>query len=137
MKVERSRTLGTAAVRRDSRGAASGFADSLEVSAAPSAAPVSAASIVGGIDALFAMQTVGDALDDRGAAARGEEILDRLEDLRRGLLLGRIGRDKLGSLAALSSQGARNASDPRLRDLLLEIDLRAQVELAKLQLDDV
>ncbi len=98
---------------------------------------MSGASIVGGIDALFAMQNVADALDDRGAAARGEEILDRLEDLRRGLLLGRIGRDKLGRLAALSSAGAQSATDPRLRDLLLEIDLRAQVELAKLQVDEI
>jgi hypothetical protein len=60
-------------------------------------------------------------------------MLDRLDDLKRGLLLGSIGRDKLADLARLAREGSAQISDPQVRDVLQEIELRARVELAKLE----
>lgn len=133
MKVERSRTASAPVVRRDSSVGRSGFADNLQVSDAPSVASVSATPMLSGIEGLYALQDVGPSLNDDRAAARGDEILDRLQELQRGLLLGRIGRDQLTQLAQLSGTGAAQAADPKLRAVLMDIDLRAKVELAKLE----
>ena len=136
MKVEANRPVGTQGVRKDGKGkSSSGFADNLQVGAESAAASVSAAPALTGVEALFALQEVPDATGDRKrAAARGDQMLDRLDDLRKGLLLGRISPDKLADLARLARESSANVSDPQLRDVLQEIELRAQVELAKLQM---
>jgi len=103
------------------------------VSDTPAVATVSAAPMLSGIEGLYALQDVEPALNDDRAAARGDEILDRLQELQRGLLLGRIGRDQISQLAQLSSAGAAEAANPKLRAVLMDIDLRAKVELAKLE----
>jgi hypothetical protein len=136
MKVEGGRPVGTGDLRKTGKAArgSDSFAAGLPAEEAmPAAAPV-AAPAVSGLDALFALQEVPDALAERGRAlAHGERILDRLEELRRGLLLGRIGRERLGELARLAHESMSGLTDPRLRELMGEIELRAQVELAKLQ----
>ncbi len=96
---------------------------------------VEAPSAAGMIEGLFAVQAAGDALDRgtrRRVVQRGEEILDRLEDIRHGLLLGTVPKDKLVSLAQMMRARRETCSDPRLAGLLDEIELRAEVELAKL-----
>jgi hypothetical protein len=83
---------------------------------------------------LFALQEVPDATAGRKRAlARGHRLLDRLDELRLGLLLGHIARDKLADLARLARDGGQEVDDPNLREILAEIELRAEVELAKLQ----
>jgi hypothetical protein len=134
MKVEGSRPAGATPIRKDSKGGGRGeFADSLRTGASAAPAPVAAAAPPGGIEGLFALQEVSDPTADSQAAARGGEILDRLDELRRGLLLGQISPDRLAQLARLSRDASRQASDPRLKEVLDEIELRAEVELAKLQ----
>ena len=65
----------------------------------------------------------------------GQELLDLLEDVRRGLLTGVIPASKLnGLIAAVRSEQAA-VTDPKLKSILDEIDLRASVELEKLGLD--
>ncbi|GAA0601717.1 flagellar assembly protein FliX [Caenispirillum bisanense] len=101
--------------------------------------PVDAPSNLGGLDSLLALQMVdsaGDALDSpakrKAIVQRGEDILDRLEELRVGLLLGSIPKERLASLAQLVRDRRETAQDPQLGALLDEIELRAEVELAKL-----
>lgn len=98
---------------------------------------------VGGLDALLAAQMVDavDATDSDGdrrrrqqsMIQRGEDILDRLDELRVGLLLGHVPKDRLAGLARLVREQREDAQDPQLAALLDEIELRAQVELAKLE----
>jgi hypothetical protein len=59
-------------------------------------------------------------------------MLDVLEDLRIGLLTGRISPQKLDRLSALISSDPGAAESPGLRRILGDIELRARVELAKL-----
>ena len=59
-------------------------------------------------------------------------MLDQLEDLRRDLLLGAIEKEKLSSLAQRMRAHRRQTDDPRLNEIIDEIELRAEVEIAKL-----
>lgn len=82
---------------------------------------------------LLSIQEVGDSLDGRRRAMRrGEDILDRLDELRHGLLIGAFSADKLDNLLVMVRRQQSNISDPKLRDILAEIEVRAAVELAKL-----
>ena len=65
-------------------------------------------------------------------AQRGYELLDRLEEIRRGLLIGAIPKDRLADLAQMVRQRREKGADPVISKLLDEIELRASIELAKL-----
>lgn len=134
MKIDSNRPVGTAGIRKDGkRASSSGFADNLRGEAEVESASVSSTPLLSGIDALFSLQEVPDSMaEKRRAVVRADEMLDRLEDLKRGLLIGSIGIDKLTELARLAKEGAVKVEDPKIRDLLGEIELRARVELAKL-----
>jgi Class II flagellar assembly regulator len=86
----------------------------------------------GVVSSVIGIQEVDDALShpSRGKL-RAQDILDRLEDLRLQLLTGSISRDKLLQLAHVVNSRRAEVTDPRLAEILDEIDLRAQVELAK------
>lgn len=93
---------------------------------------------VGGVapvDALIALQEVGTATDGRSkAVARAESMLDILDDLKLSLLAGDIPKQKLQQLLKLVDQRRDSQTefqDPRLLQVLDEIELRARVELAK------
>jgi len=90
------------------------------------------------VDALLAIQEVEDSTTGgRNARGRqwGGEVLDRLEAIRLGLLAGGIPVSELRDIAALVSSQKESVSDPRLQEILDEIELRARVELAKYELD--
>lgn len=90
---------------------------------------------LGGIDALFLVQSVDDATERQARKRlmqRGEDILDKLEEIRHGLLLGTVPKEKLADLAQMVRSRRENCQDPRLAALLDEIELRAEVEIAKL-----
>lgn len=115
------------------------FAEKLAetIESAEEAQGVDAPAAVGGIQALLATQAVDDSLEReerRRLIAYGEDMLDKLEDIRHGLLLGSIPKDKLISLAQMVRSRRGNVSDPRLAGILDEIELRAEVELAKLSI---
>ncbi len=86
----------------------------------------------GAVSGVLGVQEVDDALAhaSRGKL-RAQDILDRLEELRIQLLTGTISREKLLQLARIVSARRAQITDPRLGEILDEIDLRAQVELAK------
>ncbi len=134
MKVEANRSVGATGVRKDGKTkSSSGFADNLRTEEEAPASAVSGTAALSGIDVLMALQEVPDAMAKRKRAlARGDKLLDRLDDLRRGMLLGHFSHDKLSELARMAGESAAEVDDPKLRDVLQEIELRAQVELAKL-----
>ncbi|CAA7623189.1 flagellar assembly protein FliX [Magnetospirillum sp. SS-4] len=90
------------------------------------------------VDALLVIQQV-DGSAERDARRRlvrhGELLLDGLEDLRHGLLMGEIPSARMAALAQSVRSRREACSDPRLAALLDEIELRVEVELAKLSRD--
>ena len=69
----------------------------------------------------------------RRAARRGHDLLDRLDELRLALLEGGVPEPTLRRLVALLEERAGPVDDPRLGAVLHEIEVRAAVELAKLE----
>lgn len=90
------------------------------------------ASPVGHVTGVLNLQEVDDAL---ARAAKGklraQDLLDKLDQLRMDILGGAINREKLLQLAKAVNARRTEVSDPKLAEILDEIDLRAQVELAK------
>jgi len=60
-------------------------------------------------------------------------MLDQLDELRHGLLDGSISEESLGHRSKLVRAKRENVDDPQLMEVLDEIELRAEVELAKLE----
>jgi len=100
-----------------------------ETSEAGGAGSVGGTSSISGV---LGVQEVDDALAHASKGKmRAQDLLDRLDDLRIELLTGSISREKLLQLSRIISTRRAQITDPRLAEVLDEIDLRAQVELAK------
>ncbi|MBH68611.1 MAG: hypothetical protein CMM58_09690 [Rhodospirillaceae bacterium] len=88
---------------------------------------------VSALDAIVALQeTTTDSDQNSRAETRAAEMLDRLDDIRTGLLMGEIPKANLQDLAYTVRQTREKSIDSELNGLLDDIELRARVELAKL-----
>jgi len=88
---------------------------------------------VGGIDALIALQGVEDPTERRRQALRrGRFALDALEELKIGLLGGTLSRATLSKLQSAAGALAGRTGDAGLDSVLGEIQLRVDVEIAKM-----
>ena len=97
-------------------------------SSRPAAAPVG----VSNIDALLALQGVEDATERRKRAVkRGNNALDVLDDLKIGLLTGSLTPATVQRLRSAAADLKTNSGDEGLDQVLAEIELRVEVELAK------
>ncbi|MHB1204895.1 MAG: flagellar assembly protein FliX [Rhodospirillaceae bacterium] len=147
MKVEGSKSSssvqGAGKARKTGQASGGNFASALDsVSGADeSAGPEGAEPVSGimGVGGLLAAQSVDDGTgaapdykERQRRAQRGTEMLDRLEDVRRGLLMGAVPKDKLAELARMVREKRERGADPVVSRLLDEIELRAEIELAKL-----
>ena len=63
---------------------------------------------------------------------RGNQLLDKLEEIRDALLTGYIATDKLIDISRMVKEKQAETSDPKLQEIMAEIELRVEVELAKL-----
>lgn len=96
---------------------------------------VAGAGPVMGVEALIALQEVGSPLERRRrSVARAGRILDVLEGLKVALLGGDLGPGDLDRLRRAVREERAATEDPRLEGLLDEIEARAMVELAKLEM---
>jgi hypothetical protein len=121
--------------RTGSSGGGSDFSHLVETGteAAPVSAPV-APQALSGIDALLGLQEVDDVTERKARAKkRATGLLDQLDDIRNCLLMGEMPPHQLNALRNCIAQEKIGVDDPRLAGLLEEIDLRAEVELAKLE----
>jgi hypothetical protein len=84
------------------------------------------------LDALMALQGVGDATERRKrAVTRGRRALDELDKLKLSLLDGSIDNSMLARLKVAADGLTEESGDPGLDRIMAEIDLRVAVELAK------
>jgi Class II flagellar assembly regulator len=98
-------------------------------------APANATTLrtVGGIDALMALQGIGDATERRRhALKRGRLALDVLDELKIGILGGTLDPGSLTRLRSAAAHLKDGSGDPGLDAVLAEIELRVEVEIAKL-----
>ncbi|MNL19383.1 Flagellar assembly protein FliX [compost metagenome] len=94
-----------------------------------STAPVAPAA---GLDAILALQAVGDFTESRRKAIkRGTRLLDLLEEMKADLLVGRLGPERLDAMVHQLS-ALRERVEPEIDAVIDDIELRVRVELAKL-----
>ena len=113
-------------------GASTGTSFAKQLDESSETSPTGAVSSANSINGILGVQEVDDALAHASKGKRrAQDILERLEDLRLQLLTGAISKDKLMQLSRVVSARRAQVTDPRLASILDDIDLRAQVELAK------
>lgn len=101
----------------------------------PSSSPVGGSAGISVSDAIFAAQMVSGEEERekrRQMLRRGDTLLEKLEEIRDGLLLGYISKDKLIEISRYVRETKINTADEKLAELIGEIELRVEVELAKL-----
>jgi len=133
MRVYGLNGTGAAVVSTPVRRAAS---DSFTVGneTAPRAATAAGAPrLIGGIDALLALQGFEEPLERRRRAVkRGRTALDALDALKLGLLTGTLETGTLAALKSVAAELSDRTGEPELDTVLAEIELRVSVELAKI-----
>lgn len=113
-----------------------GFDALLDETAETEARPAPArTAAVGALESLLALQGAEDSTSEeatRKAKKRAADLLDHLDRVRVGLLDGHMPESALQQLTQMIAGRRESVLDPKLAEILDEIDLRAQVELAKL-----
>jgi MoaA/NifB/PqqE/SkfB family radical SAM enzyme len=136
MKVDQTRRNSLPGVKPSSgnRGVKSSNFDSLLISE-QKIDPVASTNRISSVDAVVGMQEItDDNKDERGAKNRANLILDKLEDIRMGLLLGEIPKSNLEELSKVLKVARENSVDSKLLEIIDDIELRAKIELAKLEI---
>lgn len=88
---------------------------------------------IGGIDALIALQGIEEPAERRRRALKqGNLALDALDELKIGLLGGQLSPATLTRLKAVAVHLKGGSGDLGLDGVLAEIELRVEVELAKM-----
>lgn len=130
--------LNAKALRKASKAGASGFADALgQAEAALDAGEVDAPVQTNALSThnpLLGFQEVDNAdYDRRKAVKHGRLTLDALSQLRDSLLMGALPVSAIEKLERLVVSERAITTDPVLNGILDEIELRAAVEMAKLE----
>lgn len=134
-------TRPTAAARATKRTGATGSADFAHalsraegVAGAEAADATGAVAPMAGVGALLGAQEVSEEeVRRRKYIKRGRFTLEALEQLRDALLMGALPVSTLTRLETLVAEERATTSDPVLQSILDEVELRAAVELAKLE----
>jgi Class II flagellar assembly regulator len=110
-----------------------GFSVAADETAQTTSTPAVALRTIGGIDALIALQSEDGPVGRRKRAfKRGRMVLDAPEDLKHGLLAGTLAPATLARLKSVATELKDASDEPGLDAVLAEIELRVEVEIAKL-----
>ena len=132
--INKAGDLGAASKAKKASGGDS-FSLYLKETMKPSSSPVGGSAGISVSDAIFAAQMVNGEEERekrRQMLRRGDTLLEKLEEIRDGLLLGYISKDKLIEISRYVRETKINTADEKLAELIGEIELRVEVELAKL-----
>lgn len=143
MEIKGTGPVGSTSIRRTTTRGTSSSTDSIfkpltpEAEDQPRAQTVTGPGPIAAVETILTLQGFDDAGDGQPKGfAHGQNLLDMLDQVRDGLLAGAIPRATLGRLAAAVAKKQEGFVDPKLQNVLDEIDLRARVELAKLEQAD-
>lgn len=116
------------ALRPRPQGAA-GFSIPNDFAASPARASEAPSTV--SLSALLSLQSEAEPVQDRAARQHGRALLDELYTLHQALLGNFRNFKGLSALRELAATPTSAAEDPRLRDAVAEITLRARIELAR------
>lgn len=96
----------------------------------------SSVSPVSATNPLFMLQEIdADENPKQQAINHGHDVLSQLDEIKLSLLTGNTTQSLLNSLDERIKNWRSDISDPKLQKIIDDIELRAAIELAKLQLD--
>jgi len=110
------------------------FADHLKADKTEESSAASGAVAAQPLSSLLVLQEVSDedASAGRRALQQGRDLLDDLDAIRHGLLLGSMSKQHLRGIADRLKRQLPMVHDANLRAIVADIELRVAVELAKL-----
>ena len=123
--------LAKATEKKSKKTGTSGFAGLLSAGESDTQTQEAAAS--GGVNPLFFLQEVNeDEPRKREAVKQGFDAIKYLDNIRMGLLTGKLSETTLTGLDAVLQKFRKDFTDPKLSQILDDIELRSKIELAKL-----
>lgn len=126
------------AKKLDKAGSASGgFGSMLGVDESSETAHAASAGVIARVDVLLAAQGTEDPAEKKAKQKmrkRGSEILHQLDKIRLGMLTNNMTVGNLIDIADVVAAHRERINDPQLAGILDEIDLRAQIEIAKMKM---
>ena len=139
MDIKGTGRVGSARISRAGRpGGQADSSFSVPTGDPPRAHSVAGPGPIAALDSILTLQGLDDSTSGRSKGlARGRQLLDMLDEVRDGLLNGSVPRATLNRLASAVGQRHDHFADPKLQGILDEIELRAHVELAKLEQADL
>lgn len=111
------------------------FADYLKTESFSEKNQVQATSAMTSTDAILVTQMIDENEEKQRRyklLKRGKKLLQSLEEIRDALLEGELDKSKLIEISRLVKQNDDVCNDEKLREIMMEIELRVEVELAKL-----
>ncbi|MFA5592494.1 MAG: flagellar assembly protein FliX [Micavibrio sp.] len=137
MKIEGpSKTQGASGTKKSGKVSGGGSFEDFIAHAPKQAAGAAPAQSIARVDALLSVQAAeapGEQAARRRMVERGEDILKELDGLRHAILTGSLTIGQVIDIADVVASHRERVTDPRLTAILDEIDLRAQIEMAKMQ----
>ncbi|MBK9585390.1 MAG: flagellar assembly protein FliX [Alphaproteobacteria bacterium] len=137
MKVEGpKKSQSTSQSRKSSASGADSVDFSQYIKSGQEASSVSTARAITNVDSLLAVQAAEDPTERaarRRMQDRSDKIIDGLEKIRLAMLNGTLTVGHMIDIADIVASHREKIQDPKLTDIMDEIDLRAQVELAKMR----
>ena len=134
MEIKGPGRIETAAIKRKAPASASAGGFTVAGQGESHAPIVAGPGPIAALDSILMLQQLDDSTQGKSKGqAHGEQLLDLLDSVRDGLLAGGIPRATLNRLAAAVTRRHEAFADPKLQDVLDQIELRAHVELAKLE----
>ncbi len=117
-------------------GKADGTFGAMVAGAAKETSGTAASQSIAKVDALLAVQGAEDPTERaarRRMRERGDQVLRQLDHLRLGVLTGNLNIGQVIDIADVVASHREKITDPELTSVLDEIDLRAQIEIAKMR----
>lgn len=97
---------------------------------------ISGINPIGAIGGLLSLQEVGSEQEKaKRKIKHGQDLLSYLDELRHDMLAGNISPVTVKNLANEARQQSEYVMDPELNEVLNEIEIRAEVELTKLEME--
>lgn len=138
MKIEgpgKTQSTGSKKKAAQTSGADGAFSDFL-TEKTEGQSPAAASSSITAADVLLSVQASDDPAQRsarRRMTDRADRILDKLERIRLSMLSGTLTIGDMIDVADMVARHRERIDDPALTAILDEIDLRAQIELAKMR----
>lgn len=134
MEIKGTGRVETSAIKRKAAAGSAAASFSISDAADSHAQFVAGPGPIAALDSILMLQGMEDSTQGRSRGLQhGEQLLDLLDAVRDGLLTGSIPRATLNKLAHTVTRRQDGFADPKLQAVLDEIELRAHVELAKLE----